>query len=43
MQTRREKSDFGEKNGTLGVKKWLLNCKTIAFTLSFDSFFTLKA
>ena len=42
-QTRREKSDFWEKNGTLGVKKWLLNGKVIAFTSSFDSFYTLKA
>ena len=42
-QTRRAKSDFWEKNGTLGVKKWLLNGEVIAFTSSFDSFYTLKA
>ena len=42
-QTRREKSDFWEKNGTLGVKKWLLNGEVIAFTSSFDSFYTQKA
>ena len=43
MQTRREKGDFFEKNGTLGVEKWLLSGKVIAFTSSFDSFHTLKA
>ena len=43
MQTRREKGAFLEKNDVWEVKKWLLNCKTIAFTLSFDSFYTLKA
>ena len=42
-QTRREKGVFLEKNGTLGVKKWLLNGEVIAFTSSFDSFYTLKA
>ena len=39
----REKGVFSEKNDVREVKKWLLNCKTIAFTLSFDSFYTLKA
>ena len=43
MQTRREKGVYLEKNGTLGVKKWLFNGKVIAFTSSFDSFHTLKA
>ena len=38
-----EKVFFLEKNGTLGVKKWLLNGEVIAFTSSFDSFYTMKA